>query len=143
MTRRLTLALLAVSFFVVPLANVPAAQAQQGEAIRSVIEGQLDAFRRDAGTEAFSYASPTIQRKFRTAEIFMGMVRSGYPQVYRPQAVEFRALEPLDDGRLVQEVFVVGPDGTAALALYLMQRQPDGTWKIDGVRLTELPDSTV
>jgi hypothetical protein len=120
---------------------VPAA-AQSQDAIRSVIERQLDAFQRDDGSEAFSYASPTIQRKFRTPETFMRMVRSGYPQVYRPQAVQFEGLTAQDDGRVVQEVFFVGPDGGGSLALYFMERQPDGSWKIDGVRLTRLPDAT-
>jgi hypothetical protein len=143
-SRRALPALLAVPILLAALAlAVPPAQAQDAGAIRGVIESQLDAFRRDAKAEAFSYASPDIQRIFRNPDRFMQMVRSGYPQVYRPQAVEFQALKPVAEGRAIQEVFFVGPNGVGSLALYVMERQPDGTWKIDGVRLTELPDSTV
>ncbi len=103
-------------------------------AIRSIIQSQLGAFQRDDGHEAFSYASPGIRQMFQTAEIFMAMVRGGYPAVYRPRAVEF--LETLvKDGRTVQMMRFIGPDGVAVIAMYTMERQPDGTWRIDGVVL--------
>ncbi len=104
------------------------------QAIRSIIQSQLNAFQRDDGREAFSYASPGIRRSFQTPEIFMAMVRGGYAAVYRPRAVEF--LETLvKDGRTVQMMRFVGPDGVAVIAMYTMERQPDGTWRIGGVVL--------
>lgn len=112
------------------------------QAIRGVIERQLQAFQQDDGSEAFSYASPMIQRQFETPDRFMTMVRRGYPAVYRPQTVEFRGVE-LNDGYAVQEVFFVGPDGSPALALYFMELQEDGSWKINGVRMTEPPDAII
>ena len=33
-----------------------------------------------------------------------------------------------------------GPDGRPRIALYIMERQPDGSWKIDGCILTESDD---
>ena len=109
-------------------------------AVRGIIQSQLDAFRRDDGHEAFSYASPGIRRTFQTAEIFMAMVRGGYAAVYRPRAVEF--LETLvKDGRTIQMMRVVGPDGVAVIAMYTMQRQPDGTWRISGVDLLRTEES--
>jgi hypothetical protein len=122
--------------------NAARAEGTQAGAIRQVIENQLAAFQRDAGREAFSYASPGIQRQFGSAEVFMGMVRQGYPQVYRPQAVQFEDFTAAGAGRAVQEVFFVGPDGSGSLALYFMERQPDGSWKIDGVEIQRLPDTT-
>jgi Domain of unknown function (DUF4864) len=122
------------------------AQAQtsdaDAQAIRQVIESQMSAFQRDDGAGAYAFASPTIQQKFVNAEVFMQMVKTGYPAVYRPRDVEFRELK-LEDGRLFQEVFVVGPDGNPALAIYEMQRQPDGTWRINGCWLTRAPDQSV
>ena len=94
----------------------------------------LVSFQRDDGHEAFSYASPGIRQRFQTPEIFMAMVRSGYAAVYRPRAAEF--LEMLvKDGRTVQMMRFVGPDGVAVIAMYDMERQPDGTWRISGVVL--------
>ena len=126
---------------VAPAAAEEAPGTAQG-AIRGVIERQLQAFQQDDGGEAFSYASPMIQRQFRTAERFMTMVRRGYPSVYRPQSVEFRSIE-LNDGYAVQEVFFLGPDGRPELALYYMELQEDGSWKINGVRMTAAPDAII
>ncbi len=107
-------------------------------AIRDVIQHQLDAFRADDAGSAFSDASPGIQGMFGDAGHFMAMVKSGYPMVYRPRAATFGDLVEID-GRTVRKVRLIGPDGAAALALYYMEREADGTWKIDGCQLT-VPD---
>jgi ketosteroid isomerase-like protein len=106
------------------------------EAIHGVIQNQLDAFRADDAGAAFGYASPNIQGMFGNAEHFMAMVKTGYPPVYRPRSSAFGGLVEID-GLTVQKVRLVGPDGRAALALYFMEREADGTWKIDGCQLTE------
>jgi Domain of unknown function (DUF4864) len=136
--------LLAVLSLAVAIGGPAKAQTNDadGLAIRQVIESQMAAFQKDDGVSAYSYASPTIQKKFVNADIFLQMVRTGYPAVYRPRDVEFRELK-LENGRLLQEVFVVGPDGNPALAIYEMQRQPDGTWRINGCWLERAPDQSV
>jgi hypothetical protein len=108
--------------------------AADSAAIRQVIENQLNAFQRDDGVKAFSYAAPTIRDIFQSPENFMNMVRSGYAPVYRPRKVEFGAIDTID-GSPVQHVFVVGPDGTNVDALYYMEREPDGSWRIKGCEL--------
>ncbi len=108
------------------------------QAIEQVITSQLDAFRHDSADAAFGFASPKIQSMFGDARNFMSMVQQGYPPVYRPRSVMFERLVTIDD-RIVQRVMLVGPDGAAALALYTMERESDGTWRIDGCALTK-PD---
>jgi len=103
--------------------------------IRAVIEAQMQAFRRGDDDAAFGCASPMIQGMFATPDRFMAMVRGLYAPVHRPRSVEFGTVVEID-GRLVQKVELVGPDGAPALALYTMIRGPDG-WRIDGVALTE------
>jgi len=105
-------------------------------AIRSVIEGQMAAFRRDDAVTAFGFANPTIRRIFGTPERFIEMVREGYAPVYRPSDVVFESLIPEED-KWIQAVSVTGPDGRPALALYTMEKQPDGTWLIAGCALTK------
>ncbi len=119
------------------LAQAPALVAQErGEsgAIRDVITRQLDAFLADDAARAYSFASPDIQSLFPGEERFMGMVRQGYPPVYRPRSREFGDLRETPLG-LVQEVTLIDANGQAWLALYTMEQQADGSWKIDGVRL--------
>jgi hypothetical protein len=105
-----------------------------GQAFQSVIQSQLEAFQRDDGTAAFAHASPMIKGMFRTADNFMRMVMTGYPQVYRPRSVDFGAVIEYR-GQPTQLVYLTGPDGDAVIAYYQMQQQPDGTWQINGVYL--------
>lgn len=106
--------------------------------IRAVVEGQLQAFRVDDGARAFSYASPDIQAMFQTPDRFMRMVRSGYEPVYRPRQVQFGRVITYE-GQPTQLVTLIGPDGDVVAAYYLMERQPDGLWRIDGCLLREAP----
>ena len=115
-------------------------RADDTSAIQQVISEQLDAFQRDDGAQAFSYASPGIRRMFGNADNFMRMVRQGYPSVYRPQSFEFREVVEIE-GRLVQEVLFVGPTGQVEIASYLMERQPDGSWRINGVVMRKATDT--
>lgn len=111
-------------------ADLPLA-AGDAEAIRNVIEHQLQAFRADDGQQAFAYASPAIQSIFKSPDAFMSMVKAGYRPVYRPREVEFRDLVAME-GRWTQRVLVVGPDGVPVIVQYVMEKQPDGSWRIDG-----------
>ncbi|WP_420346271.1 DUF4864 domain-containing protein [Pelagibius sp.] len=103
-------------------------------AILNTIQSQLDAFQADDGARAFSFATPQLRRMFRTPENFMAMVRGGYMAVYRPQSVEFLDARVVS-GRTGQAVRFVGPDGIAVIAIYTMERQPDGSWRIAAVQL--------
>ena len=111
-------------------------------AIRDIIGKQVEAFRRDDGAAAFGYASPAIQGMFGTPEIFMDMVRQGYPPVYRPRVFDFREIVDLH-GQPAQKVRVIGPDGRPVTAYYPMIQLPDGSWRINGCWLTSVPDQNV
>jgi len=104
------------------------------QAIRSVIEQQIRAFQQDDARTAFSFASPEIRGKFGTPEVFMQMVKSAYPAVYRPRSVMFEQLKEVD-GMVAQAVLLLAPDGNLERAIYLMEKQVDGTWKINGCYL--------
>ena len=103
-------------------------------AIQGVITRQIDAFRRDDAAAAFAFASPGIQAQFGTPDRFLDMVRHAYPAVHRPRAMEFTGLRP-GEGGVVQEVELVGPDGALQLALYSMERDAAGAWRIAGCAL--------
>ncbi len=103
-------------------------------AIQDVIRRQMDAFQHDDAGAAYAFAAPNIKTIFPDARAFLEMVRRGYPPVYRPKEREFSALA-LRDGDLVQEVELIGPDGRPILALYTMEKEPDGHWAIAGCSL--------
>lgn len=133
--------LAAAAWHLPPAAAAEAPPAGEDQAIRRVIESQLDAFRRDDGEGAFAHASPNIRAMFGDAETFLRMVRTGYPPVYRPREIEFRDLA-VEGGRLTQRVLLVGPDGVPVVARYFMERQADGSWRIGGCVLEQAPDET-
>jgi len=108
-------------------------------AIRALIAGQIDAFRHDDGATAYADAAPSIHDIFPTADAFMAMVKNGYQPVYRPQSVTFGQVMQGDTGPL-EKVYVTGPDGKDYVALYSLQQQPDGSWKINGCSL--VPDDS-
>jgi hypothetical protein len=128
MTRILCTLLLLLGFSTASLAQqVPDSDASEFERI---ITEQLKAFKADDGPRAYSFAAPNIQMIFPSPELFMGMVMKGYPQVYRPKSYKFTGAMIDPAGRPSQKVLFIGPDGKAYTALYTMEKQPDGSWKI-------------
>jgi hypothetical protein len=125
-----------------PLAGLAQVKAADAAAVRKVIEAQLDAFRKDDAPRAFSYATDGIRLTFGTAENFMEMVRSQYAAVYRPRSVAFDAPVYAGDDDLVQPVRLTDADGRAWIALYPMQRGPDGVWRTNGCQLRRIGQET-
>ncbi len=138
MRRALIALLLAVCLpLLVPLGArgepAPAAQA----AIRQVITDQIEALRRDDGAAALALAAPAIRARFGDVAHFLAMVRAGYQVIVRPRSFSFGGLAAGHDGMLTQKVELVGADGQAALALYDMEHEPDGSWRIAGCSLID------
>lgn len=134
-------AVLLLSAFAGSASSRPVDEHVQAE-LRYVIEVQLEAFRRDDGEKAFAQASPEIRAVFGNAERFMQMVRESYEAVYRPRAYEFEPAISVQ-GRTAQPVKFIGPDGRGVGALYYMERQEDGSWRIGGVELVPLVEREI
>ena len=126
----------------VSLAIAPAPGRAQSEAdaaaFRQIITDQIAAFNADDGAKAWSYAAPSIKQIFPTPDVFMSMVKNGYQPVYRQKSFAFGEIKQSGD-RPVQEVTIVDREGNVWTALYTMQKQPDGTWKISGCTLAKVP----
>jgi hypothetical protein len=115
-------------------AVTPADQA----AIERVIGDQIEAFRHDDGEKAFGFAAPGTQHIFQDPGNFLAMVHRGYGVLVRPQSVIFGSLTS-QNGQTLQQVQVVGADGTAAVAVYDMEHEADGSWRISGCSLLKSP----
>ncbi|BAQ48203.1 MULTISPECIES: DUF4864 domain-containing protein [Methylobacterium] len=112
------------------------------EAARTVIRRQQEAFRQDDAATAYAQAAPAIRSIFGTPELFVGMVRQAYAAVYRNRRFEFGTDEELPDGSLAQGVRIQDQDGTDWEALYTLERDADGAWRITGCRLRKAPGSS-
>ena len=133
---RFFVTLLVAFFFLAPEVRAQVAPAD-AEQFQRIISEQITAFRADNGLAAYSYAAPAIKRIFPSPEVFMEMVRQGYRPVYRPRRFEFGDVTEEVQGRPTQQVTIIDENGKAWSALYVFERQPDGSWKIIGCSLVQ------
>lgn len=120
-------------------ACLAAGPAWSGEAevrsAQSIIQNQLEAFLADDPALAYSFAAPSIKRMFPTVDAFMSMVEGAYMPVRRPQSYAFGKSQEMSATSIIQQVLLVGPDGKNWEAVYTLELQPDGTYRITGVSL--------
>ena len=100
-------------------------------AIRKVIGDQLVALKAGDGAKAMTYAAPGIREQFGTPENFMRMVRGGYSALLTARSTQFLDGAVIEDA-IVQPLRLVLPDDTVLVALYQMQKQGNGEWRIGG-----------
>lgn len=118
------------------LTSLAPVRADDGAAARSVIESQITAFLNDDAAAAYSFAAPSIKQLYPDESRFFDMVKRGYQPVYRPGNFAFgRSKATADGASFVQEVIIQGPTGQDWTALYSLERQPDGSFKINGVQM--------
>ena len=106
-------------------------RAAEWASIRAVIGAQRKALVAGDATKALSYASPGIRDQFGTPEIFLAMVRNAYAALLTARYTEFLEGAALD-GIVIQPLRLVAPDNTVQVALYTMEKQRDGRWKVAG-----------
>lgn len=97
--------------------------------IKRVISAQREALVAGDGERAFSFAAPSIRRHFGDDAAFMRMVRQSYAALIDARYVEFLDGAVIG-GDVVQPLRLVLPDGVVMVALYGLERQSDGAWRI-------------
>ena len=130
---RLLLKLLIVFGVMVPSVAL-ALSTEENKAIRTVVEAQIAALAVDDAERAFSYATPSIRKRFGSADRFFTLVRQEYPAVYQPTKTVFHIADEIDS-QIFQPVELTDDTGTVWLAVYEMQRQDNGEWRINGCLL--------
>ncbi len=131
-------AFLLVAAFLLGL-SLPAA-ADDVAAAQGVIRSQEQAFARDDAAAAYSFAAPAIREEFPRADMFMFMVQKSYAPVYRHKSFEFGEAKS-EGGWIAQRVHILDADGEAWEALYTLERQPDGSFRITGCTLLKAGQS--
>jgi hypothetical protein len=105
------------------------ARADDLETAQSIIRSQEQAIVNDDSAAAYSFAGPPITSRYRSAAVFMDMVQKGYAPIYRHKSFVLGEVKSLE-GKISQEVHLIDADGVAWEALYVLERQTDGSWKI-------------
>ncbi len=142
--RKLLVPLFAALFSMILSVSVWAAEPTSTEksAMQSVVGAQLDAFNARRHDDAFSHAAPSIQAMFGNVDTFIMMVQKGYAPVYNHKAYSF-GNSFSENGRYAQRVVIDGADGKRYEALYTLQQQLDGSWKITSCTLLEIASEGV
>jgi hypothetical protein len=127
----------AVVFSLASLALVLPARAEDAlQTTQMLIQQQIQAFLHDDANMAYSFAAPGIKAMFPDKDAFFAMVKKSYAPVYHPGNYAFGRNRSVDDGATIyQEVLITGSDGKDWSAIYQVTRQPDGSYKINGVQI--------
>jgi len=116
-------------------------EADKGAA-RATIERQIEAFRRNDPAAAYAQAAPQIRNMFSSPETFLAMVEKGYAPVLRPRSYGFGTSEPAGEDEIAQGVTLQDENGVDWVALYTLQKQVDGEWRITGCQLKKAPGTS-
>jgi hypothetical protein len=101
---------------------------------QNVISQQLAALKTGDADKAFGYAAPGIRAQFGDAATFIAMVREAYSPLLFARYTEF--LEgAVIDGVVVQPLRLIAPDNSVLVALYTVERQRGGGWRITGCQI--------
>ena len=130
----------ALIVFVLLAFAAPARAADDVTSAQSVIRAQEQAFSRNNAAEAYSYASPAIKKLFPQADIFMSMVQNSYAPVWRHRSFEFGEAR-VEGNWVAQRVHIVDADGEAWEAMYTLEQDADGSFKITGCSLLKAGQS--
>jgi len=104
---------------------------------QGVIRAQEQAFAHDDAAAAYSQAAPAIKEIFPAPDIFMSMVQKGYAPVYRHKSFEFGESR-IEGSSVAQRVHIIDANGEAWEALYTLEQQADGSYKITGCSLLKV-----
>ena len=110
------------------------ARADDVATAQGVIRAQEQAFAHDDAAAAYSQAAPAIKEIFPAPDIFMSMVQKGYAPVYRHKSFEFGESK-IEGSSVAQRVHIIDANGEAWEALYTLEQQADGSYKITGCSL--------
>jgi len=125
--------------FVLSLGSAHAADEAGRAAARDTVARQIEAFRRDDATTAYAQAAPAIQGMFPSPDTFLAMVRQGYAAVYRARSFSVERIEDVGEDGLALGVKLQDEAGVDWMALYTLERQSDGAWRITGCQLAKAP----
>ncbi len=131
-----SLILISSLFFAPLLAAQPAPALEKTDrvAIQGVIEAQIKAFATEDNVAAFLLATPDVRRQFGNADAFMTMVKQTYESLYRNRSTTFLEAAIIN-GNVIQPMRIVERDGDVVIALYTLERQANGEWRVSGCQL--------
>ena len=109
--------------------------------IRQLIEKQLQAFKQNDIETAFSLTSPIMQQKL-TCQDFMAILNEKYDCLVKPRSFIFRGFTSIHNYPALVST-IMDRQGNLAQGIFVMQHQPDYTWRIHGYELVPLNEKII
>jgi len=130
-SRGLVALLVALAALTGATAAVAQALDADAQAAGGIVMQQLEAFRRNDFTTAYTFASVTVRTTFDRTR-FEQMVRTGYPEIAHSVSATIGGSRRGDAGEIYLLVRIVGDNGRAIEAVYELVTETGG-WRINGV----------
>jgi Domain of unknown function (DUF4864) len=137
--KHLVAGVIAAQALIVPLpAHPQALTPADALSVRRVVADQLDALAVDDAQRLYDTVTPAVQENFASSGDLLAMLRALYPMVYRPSKIGFAPAHALREA-VVQGVEITDQDNTRWLALFILERQPDSSWRVGGYLVFDNP----
>lgn len=109
--------------------------------IRQLIEKQLQAFWQNDTETAFSLTSPIMQKKL-TQQDFMAVLNDKYDCLLEPCSIIFRGFTSVSNYPALVST-IMDRKGNLAQGIFVVQHQPDYSWRVHGYELIPLSEKIV
>ena len=110
-------------------------------AIRQLIEKQLQAFRQKDEVTAFALTSPTIQNKYEQHDIIMA-IESKYNAIIQPRSIMFQGFTLVNNYPALVSM-IMNQEGELTQGVFVVQHQPDYSWRIHGYELLPVDEKII
>lgn len=112
--------------------------AAEADQVRKVIVAQIQAMSENDADRMFETTTPEVRAAIGNSGRFLAMMHGAYPMVYQPMSVSFHPAHKKSDGAF-QLVEIKDREDNSWLAVFILERQPDRSWRISGCAVTENP----
>lgn len=104
--------------------------------IRSAVQAQIEALTKDDAVKAFDLTTEDTRNRLGSPDNFLKMIKEKYDPVYRHRMALYSSPQ-IVLGKVYQAVRLTDLDSHVWVAIYLMHKDEEGTWKIDGCQLVQ------
>jgi hypothetical protein len=121
------------------------AQESHGKAAQAVtlaVQSQLHAFSEDDAETAYNLATESTKNLAGTPNDFLKVIKQRFTPIYRHRHALFSEPEIIE-GHALQVVQLIDHDNLVWIAIYEVEREADGKWKIDGCQLFETNNMSI
>ena len=109
--------------------------------IRKLIEKQLQAFQQKDEATAFALTSPTIQQKYGQSD-FITAIEFQYEAIIKPRSIMFQGFTLVNDYPALV-CMVMDRGGELGQGIFIVQHQPDYSWRIHGYELLPVDEKII